>query len=213
MLYSLLQSFLAVVAIVLGGCTKVEVQKTQGEVIAVKDVPVYADSFPVVILAEGVWYAQALDSWLSCDESLRNDNYTIEVFHESNESNSSERRFARLGRVAIKSYDGFVADTIIVRQKGLVPQLSLTDIEVEASQTECEVVFNSNLTDACRPSLSFHADQPWVKSIQFFSDGVSLLLTLDESDGMERSTTITARFVDAWGEAHEATCKLTQKAL
>ena len=167
----------------------------------------------MVILTEGVWYAQAIDSWLSCDESLRINNYTITINHESNESTTYQRNFARVGRVAIKTYDGFVADTVIVRQRGLTPFLELKDTEIEASQTECEVVFNSNLTDACRPSLKFEADAEWVKGIEYFPDGVSLLVTLDESEGLERTANITATFVDAWGDKTVSTCTLTQKAL
>lgn len=204
---------LLAVAMFVNSCTKVEVQVTQGEVIAVKDVPAQAGSFPAVILSQGVWYAQAVDSWLSCDETLRKDNYTIVIGYESNESTGNTRKFARVGRVAIKTFDGFVADTIVVRQKGTPPFLKLNDTEIEASQTECEVLFNSNLTDACRPSLTFSASEEWVKHIEYFSDGVSLLLTLDESEGFERSATITARFVDAWGVETTSTCTLTQKAL
>jgi hypothetical protein len=204
---------LLVVAIAVCACTKVEVKQTKGEVIAVKDVPVQAGSFPVVILTEGVWYAQAIDSWLSCDETPHINNYTITINHESNESTLYTRNFARVGRVAIKSYDGFVADTVVVRQRGMTPFLELKDAEIEASQTECEVVFNSNLTDACRPSLTFTASEEWVKGIEYFPDGVSLLVTLDESEGYERSTQITARFVDAWGDETVSTCTLTQKAL
>lgn len=204
---------LLVVATFVYGCTKVEVQVTQGEVIAVKDVPVQAGSFPAVILTNGVWYAEAVDSWLSCDNALRNNNYTITVNYESNESTASTRNFARVGRVAIKTFDGFVADTIVVRQRGITPYLQLKDTEIEASQTECEVVFNSNLTDACRPSLTFTASEDWVKGIEYFPDGVSLLVTLDESEGYERKAEITARFVDAWGEETVSTCTLTQKAL
>lgn len=204
---------LLVVAIAVCGCTKVEVQVTQGKVIAVKDVPVEAGSFPAVILTSGVWYAEAIDSWLSCDDALRNNNYTITINYESNESTVSTRNFARVGRVAIKTFDGFVADTIVVRQRGITPYLQLKDAVIEASQTECEVIFNSNLTDACRPSLKFTASEDWVKGIEYFPDGVSLLVTLDESNGLERSAVITAFFTDAWGEVTTSTCTLTQKAL
>ena len=101
------------------GCTKVEVIDVQGEVLAEKVVPVTAGSFQLPITVKGesrlVWRARPVDSWLHVsDTNWKQNAYHLTVNYDSNESSMYVRNFARVGHVVIETYDGFVADTIVV---------------------------------------------------------------------------------------------------
>ena len=211
----LLSIFVAVLA--LCGCTKVEVIDVQGEVLAVKVVPVTAGSFqlPITVNDEArlVWRARPIDSWLHVsDTNWKQNAYHLTVNYDSNESSMYARNFARVGHVVVETYDGFVADTIVVKQRGITPFMSLETKSVEASETECEIAFNSNLTDACRPGMTFTADENWVESIEYLSCGTHLLVKFSANAGEERQATIRVSFTDAIGETSNAACVLTQKA-
>ena len=199
------------------GCTKVEVKDVQGEVLAVKMVPVTAGEFQLPITVNGepklVWRARPISNWLHVsDENWKQNAYNLTVSYDSNESSMYVRNFARVGHVVVETYDGFVADTIVVKQRGITPYMSLETKSVEASETECEIAFDSNLTDACRPGMTFTADENWVESIEYLSCGTHLLVKLSANAGEERQATISVSFTDAIGETSNVSCVLTQKA-
>ena len=199
-------------------CTKVEVIDVQGEVIAVKEVPVTSGSFmlPITVTGESklVWKVRPIHDWLHVDDAEWKQNaYNVFVRYDSNESSMNSRNFARVGHLVVETYDGFVADTIVVKQRGITPSMKLSDVTVEATETTCLVPFNTNLTDDCRSTLSLSANANWVKSVVFLGNGKELEVTLAANGGAERSAHIKVVFVDAWGDAHEAECVLTQKGL
>lgn len=208
---------LVVAVLAICSCTKVEVMDVQGEVIATKKVSKAAGEFQLPITVKGethlVWRARALSEWLHVNDSDWKQNaYNITISYDSNESSMYVRNFARVGYVAIDTYDGFVTDTVVVMQRGITPYMNLADATVEASQTECRVAFDSNLIDDCRAGLTLTADQSWVESIEYLGNGTELLVKFSANEGVERQATITAVFTDACKEETSATCVLTQKA-
>lgn len=208
---------LMVALLAMSSCIKREVVGVQGKLLTVKEVPAEAGEFMVAVTVnepeDVIWKARPIDNWLHVEDVLKKNNYAITIYYDSNESTENRRNFARVGRVVIDTYEGFTADTIIVKQRGLTPLMQLVDASVEASETECYINFNTNLTDDCRPTLTFEADAEWVESIEFCSNGTQLLVKLAANGGAERTATLTATFVDAWGNATTNTCVLTQKAL
>ena len=199
------------------GCNKVEVIDVQGEVIAVKEMSVKGGVFmlPITTQNEGrlVWKVRPLSDWLHVDDAeWKQNSYNVLVRCESNESSNNVRNFARVGHLVVETYDGFVADTVVVKQRGLTPSMKLSDATAEATETKCLVTFNTNLTDACRPYITFSADADWVEGIEFLGNGGQLEVTLAANGGEERSANITAVYVDAWGDSHSAVCLLTHKA-
>ena len=187
--------------LVMFGCTKVEVIDVQGEVLTVKEVPVTAGSFQLPITVKGedklVWKVRPIHSWLHVDDAEWKQNaYNVLVRYDSNESSMNVRNFARVGHLVVETYDGFVADTIVVKQRGLTPFMELEDTTVDAATTECEISFNSNLTDACRPTMAYAADVEWVESIEYLGCGTHLLVKFSANGGAERSANITVSFTD-----------------
>ena len=207
-----------VVVLAMFACTKVEVIDVQGEVIAEKIVPKTKGSFQLPITVKGeprlVWRARPASNWLHvADQNWKQNAYNLTVDYDSNESSMYSRNFARVGYVVVETYDGFVADTIVVKQRGLTPYMDLLDTTVESSETECEITFDSNLTDACRPGMTFTADENWVESIEYLGCGTHLLVKFSANDGDERKANITVSFTDAWGNTTYETCVLTQNAM
>ena len=199
-------------------CTKVEVIDVQGEVLTVKEVPAAAGSFQLPITVNGeekvVWKVRSLNNWLHVSDSEWKQNaYNVLVNYDSNESSMNTRNFARVGHLVVETYDGFVADTVVVKQRGLTPSMKLSDMTVEATETECLIPFNSNLTDACRPGMTFTANAGWVESIKYLGNGTHLEVKFSANGDMERSALITVSFTDACDITTTAECVLTQKAL
>ena len=100
-------------------CTKVEYIEVTGQVLAVKEVPVAAGSFQLPITVENtnrlVWKVRPIHSWLHVDDSDWKQNaYNGTVRYDSNESSMNSRNFARVGHLVIETYDGFVADTVVL---------------------------------------------------------------------------------------------------
>lgn len=200
-------------------CSK-EVIDVQGRVIATKRVSKEAGSFmlPITIneTSRLVWRVRPLDSWLhlsEADQNWKQNAYNVTVNYDSNQSSAQVFNFARVGHLVVESYDGFVADTVVVMQRGLTPYMELTNVEVEASETECEIAFNSNLTDACRPAMKLSANEDWVKSIEYLNCGTHMLVKFSSNSGAERQAEITVAFTDDCGETTEAKCVLTQKTV
>lgn len=203
---------------VMSSCTKVERIDVTGRVLAVKEVPAQAGTFQLPITVNGesklVWKVRPVHNWLHVDDAEWKQNaYNVFVRYDSNESSMNNRNFARVGHLVVETYDGFVADTIVVKQRGITPSMKLSDVTAEATETKSVVPFNTNLTDACRPSISLSADENWVESIEYLSNGKELEVTFAVNDGAERSANIKVVFVDAWGDEHTAECVLTQKGL
>lgn len=199
------------------GCTKVEVIDLQGEVIAVKDVPKTAGEFQLPITVKNnptlVWRARPISNWLHVsDQNWKQNAYNLTISYDSNESSMYVRNFARVGHVVVETYDGFLADTIVVKQRGITPYMELENTTIEASETECEITFNSNLTDACRPGITIVADENWVESIEYLGCGTHLLVKVAANSGEERQATISLSFTDACGVTTNTNCVLTQKA-
>lgn len=210
-LLSLVVTLLAVCS-----CTKVEVKSVQGKVIATKTVSQAAGEFqlPITVNDETdiVWKARAISDWLHVNDSdWKKNAYNITISYDSNESSMYLRNFARVGYVAIDTHDGFVTDTIVVMQRGIKPYMKLENTTVEASQTECKIVFDSNLIDDCRSGLTFEADE-WVESIEYLDNGIELLVKFGANEWVERQATIKVIYTDACKEQTIATCVLTQKA-
>ena len=186
----------------------------QGRIVAVRTVPVQEGSFIIPITTESYLTCRPLNSWLHLSETnqeWKQEAHNITIHYDSNESSLYTRKFARIGHLALESYDGFTVDTIVVKQKGLTPYMKLEDMEIEAYATECKIAFNTNLTDECRSSLTFSADRDWIHSINYLDDGCHLLFKFTANYGAERIANISAIFTDAWGETTEAKCMLTQK--
>ena len=209
---------LATALFILGSCTKVEVVEVQGEQLVEKIVPASAGSFmlPVTSKENGkfAWKLRSLSNWLHvADQNWKQNAYNLTVDYDSNESSMYSRNFARVGYVVVETYDGYVADTIVVKQRGLTPFMELANTEVDGSETECEITFNSNLTDDCRSGMAFTADENWVESIEYLGCGTHLLVKFSANYGEERNANITVSFTDAWGNTTTETCVLTQKAM
>ena len=203
---------------IVSSCTKVERIEVTGRVLAVKEVPVTAGDFQLPITVKGenklVWKVRPVHNWLHvADAEWKQNAYNVHVHYDSNESSMNNRNFARVGHLVVETYDGFVADTIVVKQRGIAPSMKLSDLTIEATETQCLIPFNTNLTDACRPGLTVSADENWVESLVYLGNGKELEATLSANDGAERSTHIKVLFVDAWGDPHTAECVLTQKGL
>lgn len=199
-------------------CTKVEYIEVTGQVLAVKEVPVAAGSFQLPITVENtnrlVWKVRPIHSWLHVDDSDWKQNaYNVTVRYDSNESSMNSRNFARVGHLVIETYDGFVADTVVVKQRGITPSMKLENVTVEALETKCLIPFNTNLTDACRPGITFSADADWVSGIEYLGNGKELEVGFTANDGIKRTANVTVLFVDAWGDEYKAECVLTQKGL
>ena len=189
----------------------------QGEVIAVKDVPKTAGEFQLPITVKNnptlVWRARPISNWLHVsDQNWKQNAYNLTISYDSNESSMYVRNFARVGHVVVETYDGFLADTIVVKQRGITPYMELENTTIEASETECEITFNSNLTDACRPGITIVADENWVESIEYLGCGTHLLVKVAANSGEERQATISLSFTDACGVTTNTNCVLTQKA-
>lgn len=202
--------FSLVAALFAVGCTKIEVAQPQGSVIAEVEVTAEAGELPISVKTKGVWSATSLTDWLHVDEELKKDNFSISVAYDSNESTESRRNFCRVGRVVVATYDGFTSDTIVVKQRGLTPFLSLQDTKMPAADKEYKVPFNTNLSAAQLPSMSFSANKEWIHSVEFGTDGASLLVKTSVNTGAAREAQLTASFKDAWGEVTTTTCTLTQ---
>ena len=201
----------------ISSCTKVEYIKVTGRVLAVKEVPVQAGTFQLPITVNEdklVWKVRPVHNWLHVDDAEWKQNaYNVFVRYDSNESSMNNRNFARVGHLVVETYDGFVADTIVVKQRGITPEMKLSDVTIEASETKCLIPFNTNLTDSCRPGITVSADENWVEGVEYLANGKELEVSLSANGGAERSTHVKVVFVDAWGEKHEAECVLTQKGL
>ena len=206
-----------VAVLMMCGCTKVEVKSVQGEVIAVKKVPVTAGEFMLPVTVKGnpqlYWKARPISDWLHVsDQNWKQNAYNLTINYDSNESSMYVRNFARVGHVVIETYDGFVSDTIVVMQRGITPALALESKNVTYSETECEITFDTNLTDYCRPSMAFSANASWVTSIEYLACGTHLLVKFAANAGEERKAVIKVSFTDAWGETTVAEGVLTQEA-
>lgn len=199
-------------------CTKVEYIDVTGRVLTEKEVPVTAGTFQLPITVNDadklVWKVRPVHNWLHVDDTEWKQNaYNVTVRYDSNESSMNSRNFARVGHLVVETYDGFVADTIVVKQRGITPSMKLSDVTVTASETKCLIPFNTNLTDVCRPNMTFSANEDWVESIVYLGNGKELEVTLSANNHDDRSAYINVLFVDAWGDEHNAECVLTQKGL
>ena len=195
---------------------KVSQEATQGCIVATRMVPSQAGSFILPISAESylAWRTRPLNNWLhlsDTDQGWMQGPHSITVHYDSNESTLNSRKFARVGCLALESYDGSIIDTVVVKQRGLTPSMKLEDMVVEASTTECKIAFYTNLTDECRSALTFSADRDWIHSIDYLADGCYLLVKLAVNNGTERNAKILATFTDACGFTFDAKCVLTQK--
>ena len=202
---------------VMSSCTKVEYIQVTGRVLAEKEVPVQAGTFQLPITVNEnklVWKVRPINNWLHVDDAEWKQNaYNVFVCYDSNESSMNSRNFARVGHLVIETYDGFVADTVVVKQRGITPEMKLSNVTVDATETKCLIPFNTNLIDSCRPGITISASENWVYGVEYLANGKELEVTFAANDGAERSAHVKVVFVDAWGDAHEAECVLTQKGL
>ena len=113
---------------VMSSCTKVEYIQVTGRVLAEKEVPVQAGTFQLPITVNEnklVWKVRPVHHWLHVDDAEWKQNaYNVFVRYDSNESSMNSRNFARVGHLVVETYDGFVADTIVVKQRGITPSNS-----------------------------------------------------------------------------------------
>ena len=212
---------LATALLVLGSCTKVEVMEVQGEQLVEKVVPAEAGSFMLPVVSNEkekfAWKLRSLSDWLHVDNSVLKsewnfNNQNVRINYDSNQSTTNNRNFARVGYLVLETYDMFEVDTIVVKQRGLTPSMKLSDVTVAADVEKYELPFNTNLTDQCRPGLTFSADKDWVKGITYLGNGTHLEVLFSENKGAERATEIEVVFTDAIGGVYTAKCVLTQAA-
>ena len=191
------------------GCKK-EVLRTEGVVAADKYVPAHGGSFAVSVTTTGVWAVESLSDWLSVDGKLHKGKGTFTVEYASNESVPGSRRFNRIGRVVVRTWDGATADTVRIFQYGLVPYMSLRDTTVSPDAGEHAVAFTTNLTDAQRKSVSCSSTASWISGAEWASCGDSLNFVTVGSPSSPREGTITVTFTDAWGVAFSESCTIRQ---
>lgn len=218
----ILSAIIAIMAISICSCTKIEVIDVQGEVLTEVKVPVTAGEFLLPITVNDAtrlaWRARSLSDWLhvlGTNADWKQNAYNITVNYESNESSQYMRNFARKGYLVIETYDGFVADTVVVKQRGITPYMHLEDTTVEATETECTITFDSNLIDDCRQGLVLSAeDADWIESIEYLSNGTQLFVKFSPNMGTEqRVATLKVVYTDVCDDSTTETCTLTQKAV
>lgn len=189
-------------------CTK-EVLQTTGERVGEKEVPAASGSFVAFVEAQGVWNARPVEDWLNVDPSWHKDDFAIEVEYDSNESTQSYFRFNRLGHILICTHDGFTVDTLVVRQRGSLPVMTLEEsVEVSEDGGEVSVAFTTNLSDRERPQVELTVDAGWISSLQWGKDGSSIVFNAD--NGVNREAVVTVTFTDGWGQKTSASCNVIQ---
>ena len=167
---------------------------------------------PVLTGTGCIWTALPTEPWVEVNiKGYVKGDYAVTLYCGSNESTPGRRNFARKAYVLISSYDHTRQDTIIVKQKGLEPEMLLTDMETDPSKGECMLPLVTNLTDEQRPNLSFGSDASWVKDISLASDNRNLRVMLDSAAPAGATATITMTFTPEWGEPVHASCTLTIK--
>lgn len=183
---------------------------TTGDSVAEVELPARSGSFMAYIETEGVWAAEALEDWLNVDGSYHKDHYAVEVEYDSNESVPGYMRFNRMGYVVIRTYDGFAADTLVVKQRGSVPVLSFAEVNLISKEGgEVSVPFITNLSDRERPHVRLTTDSAWIKDPVWGRDGVSVSFTAES--GTSREGTVTVTYTDGWGQVTASVCRIRQE--
>ena len=200
---------LPILLLVLASCQK-EVQQTTGAVKAQTELSARSGSFVAYVETEGVWSAEALEDWLHVDQAYHKDHYAVEVEYDSNESVPGYMRFNRMGHVVIRTYDGFAADTLVVKQRGSVPVLSFAEVNlISAEGGDVSVPFTTNLSDRERPYVRLTTDSAWIKDPVWGRDGVSVSFTAEA--GSSREGTVTVTYTDGWGQVTASVCRIRQE--
>lgn len=190
----------------LAGCSK-EVLKTTGLLRAERIVSEEEGSFPAIVSCACAWKAESGADWIEVDGRWRKGESTLQIHYASNESVEGDRRFNRIGDIYIRTYDNGVADTIRIKQHGLVPSIVFPKKTVSAGSGTVRVPFSTNLTDRERGMLTFSADASWIGSCRWSSDQAAVEFKCDGGSG---SATLTATFTDAWGLQTSADCTITK---
>lgn len=206
----IMKKVLIFMALTLCSCVKWVDPEVNGKCIAERVMPVEASRATVYVGmdSDAIWTVEASDSWLGVNfDGYVKGEYAVTLSCASNESTPGRRNFARMGYVYVKTYDHRQCDTIVVKQRGLVPQISLEDVSVSASQTECVVPLTTNLTDEQRPYITFSADKAWVGSISVAPSNACLSVEL--SSDAAGDATITMCYTPQWGEPVEESCTIS----
>ena len=198
-----------ILRLVLASCQK-EVQQTTGAVKAQTELSARSGSFVAYVETEGVWSAEALEDWLHVDQAYHKDHNAVEVEYDSYESVPGYMRFNRMGHVVIRTYDGFAADTLVVKQRGSEPVLSFAEVNlISAEGGDVSVPFTTNLSDRERPYVRLTTDSAWIKDPVWGRDGVSVSFTAEP--GSSREGTVTVTYTDGWGQVTASVCRIRQE--
>ena len=190
-------------------CAK-EVLKTTEVDLGKKTVGIEAGSFPVRVTVEGVWYAESQSSWISVDGSLHDSDGTFVIRYESNTSSEGDWRFNRIGKVLVKTYDGAVAGTISVWQKGISPSIEFASVNmIPSAGGSCKVPCLTNLSGSEQNRVSVTCDASWISNPVWSRDGRSVDFTAQP--GSAREAVLKVMHTDAWGIVTEVECKVRQE--
>lgn len=200
-------SILLLMSIILVSCGK-EVLVTTGRIAADRYVPVEGCEFCISVSTYGVWNAESLDPWLKLDGRYRKGDGAVSVACLSNESLEGMRRFCRVGRIVLRTYDECACDTVRVFQSGLAPYLHVGDMFVGTEGGVFDIPFSTNLTDNERMGVTCKASASWIRSAVWSADGDSI--RVEAEAGSTRNCTLTVSFTDSWGRTTDTQCIISQ---
>ena len=196
-------------ALICTSCAK-EVLKTTEVDLGKKTVGVEAGSFPVKVSVDGVWYAESESSWISVDGELHDGDGTFVINYDSNASSEGDWRFNRIGKVVVKTYDGAVAGTISVWQKGIAPTIEFAaQTIIPAAGGPCKVSCQTNLSGTEQNRVKVTCDAEWISDAVWSRDGKSVDFTAQA--GSDREAVIKVLHTDAWGIVTEVECNVRQE--
>lgn len=164
--------------------------------------------FMVLINGNGVWSVSTSDEWIHVEQRYYKDEAAFEICFDSNESSIGDHRFCRVGKVYVSSWDGARRDEVILRQEGLVPIMTISDVAIESTAGTYAMPIYTNLSDRERNSLNFSSDASWITELSYGRDGESILFNASAGNG--RSATVSLTFTDAWGREFTSSAKVTQ---
>lgn len=205
-----MKKVLIFIALTLCSCVKWVDPEVNGKCIAERIVPAEASKATVYVGMEpdAIWTVETAEPWLKVNFSgYVKGEYAVTLTCASNESTPGRRNFARIGCVYVKTYDHRQCDTIVVKQHGIEPQISLEDVSVSASQTMCDVPMITNLTDEQRPNITFSADKAWVRSMAVAPSNTHLSVELSGDAAGE--ATLTMCYTPQWGEPVKESCTIS----
>lgn len=200
------------VSSVLASCVKWVDPDTTGRRIAERIVPVAASSTSIYVAKDkdAVWTVSPSEDWLKVNfDGFVKGEYAVTVSCGSNESTPGRRNFARMGYVYVMSYDHVQCDTIVIKQRGITPVISMEDVMVSASQQSCLIPLETNLNDEQRPSVTFTCDRDWVSAMEIAPDNAHVSVLFSGTPSGEAKLTMC--YNPVWGDPASGSCSITIK--